>query len=162
VNALEGQLDALKESYIGTTVFERSPTYDPKLDPVVRVEAWRLRTKLQTYYETEGCVDRIVIQLPNGGYLPIFEEADTPAVPALPSEEFDRENGITEAPDLSANIERAFPANFRWLAAKSWKRLRDEFKLAAMELSMRFLEFFQLQRNGHAPESRSSKHLARE
>ena len=61
-----------------------------------------------------------------------------------------------------SQAEHTFPASFQWLAAKSWKRLRDEFKLAAMELSMRFLEFFQLQRNGHALESCSSKHLAGE
>ena len=85
-----------------------------------------------------------------------------PAVPELPWEELDRENGITEPLNLSANIERAFPASFQGLAAKSWKLLRDEFKLPAMELSLRFLEFFQLQRNGHAQESRSPKHLARE
>jgi len=78
VNALEGQHETLKEAYIGAAVFDRSPGYDPKLDPIVRVEARRLRTKLESYYETEGRHDSLIIRLPKGGYLPVFEAAPDP------------------------------------------------------------------------------------
>ncbi|MGA3040451.1 MAG: hypothetical protein ABSF54_06670 [Bryobacteraceae bacterium] len=63
----------LKETLLGVEVFGRSPSYDPRLDGVVRVEAVKLRARLKEYYETEGAADPIRIDLPKGGYLPCFE-----------------------------------------------------------------------------------------
>ncbi|MBC7926434.1 MAG: hypothetical protein H7039_12325 [Bryobacteraceae bacterium] len=71
--ALEGRTQELKESSIGVAVFDRSPSYDQKIDPIVRVEARRLRSKLDQFYEAEGRDDRIRIRLPKGGYIPCFE-----------------------------------------------------------------------------------------
>src|SRR5687768_1488458 len=48
----EGHAGELKEYVIATEVFERPHSYDPQLDSVVRVEASKLRTRLQKYYET--------------------------------------------------------------------------------------------------------------
>jgi TolB-like protein/tetratricopeptide (TPR) repeat protein len=79
---LAGRRDSLKESVIGTEVFERSPDYDPSVEPVVRVEARRLRAKLQEYYEGEGIHDPVVISLPKGGYAPAFEFR--PGAPVAP------------------------------------------------------------------------------
>lgn len=62
----------LKEYTIATEVFGRSSDYDPRIDSVVRVQAGRLRTKLQEYYTTEGKSDRIIIDLPKGHYHPVF------------------------------------------------------------------------------------------
>ena len=62
----------LKEYTIATEVFGRNSDYDPRIDSVVRVQAGRLRTKLQEYYTTEGKADRIIIDLPKGHYHPIF------------------------------------------------------------------------------------------
>jgi serine/threonine-protein kinase len=63
----------LKETLLGVEVFGRNPTYDPRLDGVVRVEAVKLRARLKDYYETEGVDDPIRIDLPKGGYLPCFD-----------------------------------------------------------------------------------------
>jgi serine/threonine-protein kinase len=63
----------LKETLLGVEVFGRSPSYDPRLDGVVRVEAVKLRSRLKEYYETEGAGDGVRIDLPKGGYLPCFE-----------------------------------------------------------------------------------------
>ncbi len=71
--ALEGANGAAKETSIGVEIFGRKPDYDPGCDPVVRVEARRLRIKLAQYYELEGREDPIRIDLPKGGYLPVFE-----------------------------------------------------------------------------------------
>lgn len=71
--ALDGEVERLKETNIGVEVFDRNPSYDPKLEPVVRVEARRLREKLERYYASEGRDDRIVILLPKGGYVPQFQ-----------------------------------------------------------------------------------------
>lgn len=71
-NSLTGNTP-LKETMIGIRVFGRAPDYDSSLDPIVRVEARRLRQKLQHYYESEGAGDPVVIGLPKGGYTPDFQ-----------------------------------------------------------------------------------------
>ena len=70
--ALAGQAEAIKEYAIGMEVFDRSPTYDPKIDTIVRVEARRLRRKLQEYYEGPGQSDAVRIEIPGPGYVPLF------------------------------------------------------------------------------------------
>ena len=55
--ALAGQSDELKEYLIGVEVFDRKQSYDPRVDPIVRVEARRLRAKLKAYYEGDGAGD---------------------------------------------------------------------------------------------------------
>jgi TolB-like protein/Flp pilus assembly protein TadD len=69
---LEGRDEELKESLIGIKVFGRAPGYDPKRDPIVRTEASRLRSRLSEYYLGEGKADPLVIELPKGGYVPVF------------------------------------------------------------------------------------------
>jgi hypothetical protein len=71
----------LKETLLGVEVFGQSPSYDPRLDGVARVEAVKLRSRLKEYYETEGAADPVRIDLPKGGYLPCFD-----AVPGRPVE----------------------------------------------------------------------------
>ena len=51
---LAGDGGELKESVIGVKVFERDASYDPRIDPIVRVMAGRLRLRLETYYAAEG------------------------------------------------------------------------------------------------------------
>ncbi len=65
----------LKEYTIATEVFGRDSDYDPRIDSVVRVQAGRLRTKLNEYYATEGKSDQVVIDLPKGHYHPVFNYA---------------------------------------------------------------------------------------
>src|SRR5215831_8580664 len=69
----EGRRENLKESVIGVSVFDRNPDYDPKIDPIVRVHARRLREKLDAFYSSEESHD-IVIQMPKGRYIARFEE----------------------------------------------------------------------------------------
>lgn len=69
---LAGHADQLKEFVIGMEVFDRRDNYDPRLDPIVRVEARRLRSKLAKYYEFEGREDPIRIDYPKGGYSPVI------------------------------------------------------------------------------------------
>lgn len=71
---LEGRTGEIKESVIGVEVLGRSPSFDPKTDPIVRVEAGRLRSRLNTYYQNEGKADPVLISLPKGGYVPQFSE----------------------------------------------------------------------------------------
>ena len=79
---LSGEGDRLKEYVIGTEVFERGEQYDPRVDSIVRVEAGRLRAKLDEYYNGPGCDDPVVIRMRRGGYTPAFESrAVSPARP---------------------------------------------------------------------------------
>src|SRR6516225_10223472 len=64
--SLKGNYDQIKETTLAIEVFGRSPGYDPKADPIVRVHARRLRDRLDTYYEAEGARDPILIYIPKG------------------------------------------------------------------------------------------------
>ncbi len=75
---LEGQTDKLKETMLGIEVFGRKPTYDPRIDAVVRTEAVKLRARIKEYYETEGREDRVCIDMPKGGYVPVFRLREEP------------------------------------------------------------------------------------
>jgi hypothetical protein len=71
--ALDNEESSLKEYTIATEVFGRSSSrYDSRNDSVVRVQAKRLRSKLQEYYLTEGKNDPLIIDLPKGHYAPTF------------------------------------------------------------------------------------------
>lgn len=70
--ALEGKASEIKESLIAVEVYGRPADYNPQIDSTVRVEAGRLRTRLQKWYDSEGGNERIRIELPKGGYIPVF------------------------------------------------------------------------------------------
>ena len=61
----------IKEFDIAVAVYDRRPDYDPRTDPIVRVEAARLRARLREYYAVTP-PERVRIDLPKGGYLPLF------------------------------------------------------------------------------------------
>jgi serine/threonine-protein kinase len=83
---LEGKSNELKEYSIGVEVFDRPQTYDPRVDPIVRVEARRLRAKLKSYYEADGRNDRVVIDFATGTYAPeIRFREDGALAPAEPA-----------------------------------------------------------------------------
>jgi len=71
-NALLDNPGSLKESVLGMEVFDRGPDFDPRTDPIVRIDARRLRARLSQYYESEGIADSIRIELEPGSYVPRF------------------------------------------------------------------------------------------
>lgn len=72
---LEGSEDALKETVLGIEVFSRGQNFDPRSDPIVRIDARRLRKRLAEYYESEGAGDPVVIEFELGSYIPRFRSA---------------------------------------------------------------------------------------
>ena len=68
--------DPLKEFSIAMDVFARDQDYDPSIDATVRVEAGRLRSRLREYYDEEGSGDPVHIDVPKGGYYPVFTFRD--------------------------------------------------------------------------------------
>jgi hypothetical protein len=69
---LEGKNGDLKEYSIALDVFGRQASFDPKIDPIVRVEACRLRSRLNEYQDKEAKDDSLVIELSKRGYVPII------------------------------------------------------------------------------------------
>jgi TolB-like protein/Tfp pilus assembly protein PilF len=69
---LEGRSGELKEYSLAVEVFQRPASFDPRLDPIVRVQAGNLRTKLKEFYSTTGLRDPVLIELPRGTYKPRF------------------------------------------------------------------------------------------
>ncbi len=80
-----GQAGDLREMVVGVAVFDRPADFDPRKDPVVRVEAGRLREKLLRYYREEGLGESLVIEIPVGGYLTRF----VPRIASTPLREHD-------------------------------------------------------------------------
>ena len=62
----------IKEYTIGTQVYGRRASFNPKQDSIVRVEAVKLRARLKQYYAYHGSSDQLVICVPKGGYVPEF------------------------------------------------------------------------------------------
>src|SRR5262245_63823938 len=66
--AQSGRRNSLKEYRIGVDVFDRGQDFDPRTDPIVRVQAAKLRSKLLEYYAGAGARDPLVITVPKGSY----------------------------------------------------------------------------------------------
>jgi len=81
---LDGHTAGIKESVIAVEVLNRPASFDSKSDPIVRVEAGRLRARLTSYYEAEGEADTVLISLPKGGYVPEFIERRLPGAAKIP------------------------------------------------------------------------------
>ena len=75
--AISGRGDQLKEYVIGVQVFDKETSFDPRADPIVRVQARRLRARLMRYYREEGRPDELVIELPKGGDAPTIKQRET-------------------------------------------------------------------------------------
>jgi adenylate cyclase len=83
---LAGETDQLKEYSVGIEVFERDEKYDPRLDSIVRVEAGRLRSRLDDFYNADGASSPIRIGLPKGGYSAEFTRpAPRPTIETEPA-----------------------------------------------------------------------------
>lgn len=81
---LRGDQHQLKEYTIAMSVFDRPAEFDPRLDPIVRVEAGRLRQKLTRYNESDGKDSAIRIEIPKGSYVPLIEAQTRPPLAAAP------------------------------------------------------------------------------
>src|SRR3954451_10772394 len=103
---LVGNASRLKENVIGIHVFDRPADYDPRIDPIVRVEARRLRLKLREYYERDGRTDDLIFELPKGRYSPVFRSrsaATTPPEQAKPNATLDNSIAVLPFTNLNAD-----------------------------------------------------------
>ena len=68
--------EPVKEYSIGVDVFDKSPDYDPRIDPAVRVEMGRVRTRLADYYAGEGKLNRERLEFPKRSYAPALQAVE--------------------------------------------------------------------------------------
>jgi TolB-like protein len=73
---LAGNERKLKQYSIATEALGRDASFDPELDPIVRLEAGKMRKALEVYYLSEGASDQVRITVPKGGYVPAFSYAE--------------------------------------------------------------------------------------
>ena len=70
--SINGRADEIKGYTVATDVFGRKKNFDPKTDPIVSIEAKRLRRALEHYYLVAGTQDMVRIDIPKGSYVPAF------------------------------------------------------------------------------------------
>jgi adenylate cyclase len=92
---LRGHGERLKGYTIGVEVLRRDTSFDPQTDPIVRVEATRLRRAIERYYAGPGADDSVMIELPRGGYAPrVSWRTGTASAPIIEPPVFQPGNGM--------------------------------------------------------------------
>ena len=79
--ALAGRSEGISQQAIAVSVFGRDESFDPTTDPIVRMQAGRVRRSLEHYYLTAGVADSILIDLPKGTYVPTFGVRESASQP---------------------------------------------------------------------------------
>jgi TolB-like protein/Tfp pilus assembly protein PilF len=155
--SLEGRSKFLKEYTIGKQVLAKSASFDPREDASVRIHAGRLRKALSTYYENSGSGDQILISIPKGTYVPIFEVnrprgplADTdifyvkPTLVIFPFNYYDKERDMTLADGICDQLCTEF-TNFSELSVVSYYSSRQiaattpDLRKAALQLDAKYI-----------------------
>jgi len=163
--ALEGRASQIKGYTIAVTVYGRTEKFDPQVDPIVRVEAGRLRRALENYYFKAGSNDPVRIAIPKGAYVPSFHTARVPPpgdkahTSKIRHAELPAEPSIAVIPliNLTGNKKQAYFAeglteelttelaryqDIRVIASQSTMRFKDQqidLKTVGRDLGVRFL-----------------------
>ncbi len=106
IETVQGRGDQLKEYVIGVQVFDKEPSFDPRADPIVRVQARRLRARLVRYYRDEGRADDLSIELPKGRYSAVFKRRDANAAKRSINSALLNRNAIVVLPFADHSAER--------------------------------------------------------
>src|SRR5580658_6705586 len=103
-----GQAEHLKEYSVGLDALGKPATYDPRQDSGVRLQASRLRQKLDEYYRTEGSNDPLTIELPRGRFKIAWHPrgGETVSVPSVPLTVVGQFAAQTALPVDSRNLKR--------------------------------------------------------
>lgn len=114
---IEGRSAELKGYTIAVEAFGRPADFDPQSDPIVRVEAGRLRKALGQYYQGDGADDPIRISMPVGAYVPVFEHlgADGAVVEPAPERAVSGDAGAVQPPIPERQSRHGFRLG-HWLA----------------------------------------------
>ncbi|SFI72153.1 hypothetical protein SAMN05216304_103290 [Bosea sp. OK403] len=132
--ALDGRSAELKGYTVAVEAFGRPPDFDPQSDPIVRVEAGRLRKALGQYYLGEGADDPVRIAIPVGAYVPAFEVDERAGVEAEPATatagDAVAQEEAPRRPDAAVSRRWLLGAGLALLlglaSLASWYRIRDD------------------------------------
>jgi hypothetical protein len=109
---LAGRTRELKGYSIATLVFDRDDSFDPQTDPVVRLEARRLRHDLDGYYATDGRDNPLRINIPKGQYVPAIEWAE-PSIDDTVASSPPPATGITSAEPVEPAVDTGIGSKSR-------------------------------------------------
>lgn len=139
--AIDEAASEIHEQEVGAGVFGRPSNYDTSQDPIVRVQMSQLRRKLQQYFASEGIDERLTVEIPKGGYVPVFRER-------AESEPFKPERSVDHlearpwlVPWLTAAVV-VLAAACAWLATRNVSRPKSASE-ASPSLERLWSSFFQ-------------------
>ena len=105
---LAGRGEELKEYSLGVAVLGKDQSFDPKADPIVRVQMRRLREHLARYYAADGRHAPLIIDIPKGTYMPAFRAGEPAGVAGTTA---DDEMVSVGRDEESAALQAAFDAS---------------------------------------------------
>jgi len=121
----------IREQEIGAAVFERPEDYDTNIDNIVRVNVSELRKRLAHYFQEEGAGEKVIVEIPRGGYTLVFlpravETEQT--LPAIAGESLEEAEALAASNEVAAykeatslvQYERERSAFMRWTMAAVW------------------------------------------
>src|SRR5580692_12229013 len=110
---LKDGCERVHEQEIGSQVFKRPDSYDTNFDNIVRTNVSDLRKRIEIYFQSEGAREPLIVEIPRGGYTPVFRFRAVEPVP--PSAELAAENRAlnqdatqSAAPSLPASQHRVW------------------------------------------------------
>lgn len=108
---LDQRAHQLKGYTIATEALGRDPSFDPNTNPIVRVEAARLRRRLAAYYTAHGADDPVTISIPKGTYVPEFEMRAGAYKPEFPGRPDSRSASTANSSSVSEQFGNTAPAD---------------------------------------------------
>jgi TolB-like protein len=144
---LADQASRLKGYTIAVAVYGRPEGFDPQVDPIVRVEAGRLRRALEHYYLTAGKNDPVRIKIPKGRYKPTFHEPQPIPPPGAQTHVIEQEdNEVATGPsiavmpllNLTGDEDQIYFADGLTEELTAELARYQEFKVIASQSTMRF------------------------
>jgi hypothetical protein len=110
----------IHEQEIGSHVFGRSATYDRSQDNIVRVNATELRKRIESYFVTEGAQETLLLEIPRGGYKPVYHWRHSERADLMPAAEPVEPSVVVVQEKTAADVEKVTPAkrfHLMWAAA---------------------------------------------
>ena len=130
---LVGEHTRISAVAVAMDVFGRAASFDPQNDPIVRVQAGRLRNMLLTYYTSEGAGQRVQITVPKGAYVPEFWYVAEPSVTQPPGGQERRSESNPDPVPEAAPAHAYDPGKFQ--TAHATRHVRGDWRLALVGLA---------------------------
>jgi hypothetical protein len=135
--AIAGRFDEIKEQAIGSQVLGRKADYDPAGDNIVRVRARQLRKKIEQYFSGDGENEKLILKMPTGSYVPVFEKHIPESAATLPEAK-----AVDVRPLWKTWLPLALTCAFALLSLTLWFRFQSLSARSQSEVISRSLQQF--------------------